>query len=208
MIIVCRNCGYPNKVKNVSFKTVYLRAICEKCGSETFVATGTVGDTSKWKAEARRGEGDLSSLLFMEEEPGSKRVSGHVGEGTLQTKTFSRSMAILLIFIVIPVLISTFNSLYNHFKTASAVNTAMSYVVESDEVETLTGSDISMELRRVKFTKTGDDVEWALVELKVAGSDGAGIVVINMEKKEDEWAVTSARFIDTASRRAHPLAVP
>ena len=209
MIVICNNCGHPNNVKGFSFKTDHLKTVCKKCGFQTTIATGTTGVRQEPVKKEEAGEDIISSLFSTEETPfpeeGPLEEVEEEAYRRAQSKKFGRSIAILMLFLVVPVLVSTLGNIYTRIKTTEAVNTARTYVAESGDIASLTGSDVVMDVTGTQLVRDRDGTERARIEVDVSGRDGSGTVVVYMKRSGGEWIITAVHFIDPSSDRPRQL---
>lgn len=221
MNVLCSKCGYPNKLKKISFKEPIQRFTCTRCGQETALKTGTVGacwdekkqetTTGRSRYSLRRSfpgrrdpqipepdtvepEEDLFPLPFPGEP--SEENRGEAVNLTRIPKKF-RIFAVLMALVIIAVALSTLGTIYYRLKATEAVNTAKTYVMESPEVAMAAGKPAKVELSQVQFAKDGRGLERARLAMKVTGADRT-ITVVTYLKKNGDWAVTSIRYLDSS----------
>lgn len=216
MIVVCSQCGHPNKVKKTLFREPILEILCEKCGSRTSIETGTTGVHGAERIHAKH-EGNLfhrdmepskavpvlENYPFEEDETAGYEEAPEVLPPA--SKKFTIFVAILMLVITITVVVSLFMSMYGRVKTADAVKAARTAIVENDVIASVTGSDLSVEVVHIQFAKKSGREELARIEMNLAGTAGSARVAVYMKRSGDDWVVVSIQYVEAATGRERPL---
>ncbi|MDD5475990.1 MAG: hypothetical protein PHU03_05700 [Syntrophales bacterium] len=201
MRVLCSHCGYPNTIKKMSFEKPSQKFVCKQCGMETLLETGTIGsrrydeDLTRQVHDSRAAplthgedEEELSALDREEEREDESRRG-------LKIRRRFRTIVALMLLIAISGGISVFGSFYFRMKATEAVKTAETFIKESREIEAMAGKPAKIELTGIQFAKDQDGSRRVRLTMIVTGEDDSVTVVLYM-KKNDDWTITDARYLD------------